>query len=83
MKPTLAQAWKHLKRHARDVGPVDGPPELLAEMTFIAGAHWVLGQLGKELSRDGGPAAMTRAGELLREADERLRQIENWDTPQP
>ena len=79
MRPTLAQAWKHVKHDARENGPIDAPPELLAEMTFIGGAQWALLQVGLELSRDGAAAAITRAGELLRESNERLRQIEDGE----
>jgi len=73
----LAQAWKQVRNDAQEIGPVDGPPELLAEMVFMAGARWALLQVRKELARDEAPAAMCRAGELVREADDRLRQIEN------
>ena len=78
MRPTLGQAWRNFRDGAEDLNPAEGwTPELVAEFTFISGAHWALAQLVKHSSRLGDTGATDRAAELLAEANAITRQIEN------
>lgn len=77
MDATLAMAWKSYRDEVLDQDELNTIQEMKAEVTFLSGAHWVLGQLGKELTRSSSPEIARQVqARLNREGWQRLRELE-------